>query len=107
MSAAAHCSAVRHLFAGSDGGGERWAVIGPLIETAKLNGVEPHAWLRNTLEKMVRGHAMSRLDELLPWRAKTSVPKRLEESKLVVGGTAPDRASWGVAVYLCGVPQLP
>ena len=52
-------------------GGERWAVIGSLIETAKLNGVEPYAWRRNTLEKMVRGHAMSRLDELLPWRAKT------------------------------------
>lgn len=31
----------KHLFAGSDGGGERWAVIGSLIETAKLNGVEP------------------------------------------------------------------
>ena len=59
-----------HLFAGSDGGGERWAMIASLIETAKLNGVEPYEWLRSTLEKMVGGHPMSRLDELLPWAGK-------------------------------------
>lgn len=40
------------------------------IKTAKLNRVEPYAWLRNTLEKMDGGHAMSQFDELLPWRAK-------------------------------------
>lgn len=56
-----------HLFAGSDGGGERWAMIASLIETAKLNGIEPYEWLRSALEKMVRGHPMSRLDDLLPW----------------------------------------
>lgn len=56
-----------HLFAGSDGGGHRWAVICSLIETAKLNGVEPYAWLTDVLTRMVGGHPANRLDELMPW----------------------------------------
>jgi transposase len=59
-----------HLFAGSDGGGERWAVIASMIETARLNGVEPHAWLKDILARMVAGHPVNRLDELLPWAWK-------------------------------------
>ncbi len=56
-----------HLFAGSDGGGHRWAVICSLIETCKLNGVEPYAWLSDVLARLVGGHPVNRLDELLPW----------------------------------------
>ncbi len=56
-----------HLFAGSDGGAERWATVCSLITTAKLNDVEPYAYLRDALERMVDGHPMSRLDDLLPW----------------------------------------
>lgn len=56
-----------HLFAGSDGGAERWAVIASLIETAKLNAVEPYAYLKDVLERMANGHPMSRIDDLLPW----------------------------------------
>lgn len=56
-----------HLFAGSDGGGERWAVICSLIETCRLNGVEPYAYLTDSIARMVAGHPMNRLDELLPW----------------------------------------
>jgi transposase len=56
-----------HLFAGSDGGGERWAVICSLIETCRLNGVEPYAYLKDAIARMVAGHPMNRLDELLPW----------------------------------------
>jgi len=56
-----------HLFAGSDGGGARWAVVCSLIETCKLNGVEPYAYLRDVLTRMVEGHPVNRLDELLPW----------------------------------------
>lgn len=56
-----------HLFAGSDGGGERWAIVCSLIETAKLNGVEPFAYLTDVLERMAAGHPKNRLDELLPW----------------------------------------
>ena len=55
------------LFAGSDGGAQRWAMVASLVETAKLNGVEPYAWLRATLTRMAEGHPASKLDELLPW----------------------------------------
>src|SRR5271156_6191521 len=56
-----------HLFAGSDGGGIRWATVCSLIATAKLNNVEPFAWLRDVLQRMTNGYPMSRLDDLLPW----------------------------------------
>jgi transposase len=56
-----------HLFAGSDGGAERWAIVSSLITTAKLNNVEPYAYLRDVLQRMVDGHKTHRLDELLPW----------------------------------------
>jgi len=56
-----------HLFAGSDGGGVRWAIVCSLIETCKLNGVEPYAYLKDVLTRMVHGHLVNRLDELLPW----------------------------------------
>lgn len=56
-----------HLFAGSDGGAQRWAIIASLIETAKLNGVEPYAYLKDILERLTQGHSMSRIDDLLPW----------------------------------------
>jgi hypothetical protein len=56
-----------HLFAGSDGGGEHWAVIASLIETCKMNGVDPQAYLRDVLSKIVARHPMNRIDELLPF----------------------------------------
>lgn len=59
-----------HLFAGSDGGAERWATVCSLIETAKLNDVEPYFYLKDILERMTHGHPMSRLDDLLPWNWK-------------------------------------
>jgi len=49
-------------------------VIASLIETAKLNTVEPYGWLRDTLERMVAGHPVNRLDELLPWSWKPQKP---------------------------------
>ena len=55
------------LFAGSDGGAEHWAVIASLIETSKLTGVEPGAYLTDVIGRIVNGHPQSRLDELLPW----------------------------------------
>jgi transposase len=55
------------LFAGSDGGAEHWAVIASLIETCKLAGVEPQAYLTDVITRIVAGHPNSRLDELLPW----------------------------------------
>ena len=56
-----------HLFAVSDGGGARWATVCSLIATARLNDVEPFAYLKGVLERMTDGHPMSQLDELLPW----------------------------------------
>ena len=56
-----------HLFAGSDGGAERWAIVASLLATAKLNDVEPFTFLRNVLERLSDGHPMSRIDDLLPW----------------------------------------
>jgi hypothetical protein len=55
------------LFAGSDGGAEHWATIASLIETAKLNGVDPYAYLADVITRIVAGHPQSQLDDLLPW----------------------------------------
>jgi transposase len=63
-----------HLFAGSDGGGNRWAVLCSLIETCKLNDVEPYAYLHDVLSRMIDGHPINRLDELLPWAWKAGNP---------------------------------
>jgi hypothetical protein len=54
------------LFAGSDRGGERAAIMFTLIQTAKLNDVDPQAWLADVLAR-IADHPASRLDELLPW----------------------------------------
>jgi transposase len=61
-----------HLFAGSDGGATRWATVSSLITTAKLNDVEPFAYLKDVLERMSNGHPMNRLDDLLPWNWQPS-----------------------------------
>ena len=55
------------LFAGSDEGAANWAAIASLIETAKLNSVNPHAWLADTLTKLVNRWPASCIDELMPW----------------------------------------
>ena len=55
------------LFAGSDEGGANWAIIASLIETAKLNSVNPHAWLTDTLTKLVNRWPVARIDDLMPW----------------------------------------
>jgi transposase len=60
------------LFAGSDGGGEHWAVIASLIETCKLIGVEPHAYLADVITRIVNDHPTSQIDELLPWAYLTT-----------------------------------
>ena len=56
-----------YLFAGADTGGERAAAIYSLIGTAKLNGVDPEAWLRHVLAH-IADHPVKRVDEFLPWR---------------------------------------
>jgi len=56
-----------YLFVGSQGGGKSAAIAYSLIETAKLNGVDPQAWLTDVLGR-IADHKITRLDELLPWR---------------------------------------
>jgi len=59
------------LFAGSDGGAENWAIVASLIETCKLNRVDPQAYMADVLTKIVNGHLASKLDELMPWAYAT------------------------------------
>ena len=59
------------LFAGSEGGGESWAILASLINTAKLNDLDPHTYLADALDRMVTGETtIDRLDTLLPWNWK-------------------------------------
>ena len=60
------------LFAGHDEGGKAWGRIASLIETCKINGVEPFAYLKATLEAIAAGHPKNRIDDLLPWNFTTS-----------------------------------
>jgi hypothetical protein len=75
----AHLCALRHasgsatltrknaLFAGHDDGAENCAILASLIETAKLSGIDPQAWLADILACLVNLWPNNRLDELLPW----------------------------------------
>jgi hypothetical protein len=60
------------LFAGHDAGAENWAIIASLIETCKLNAVNPFAYLTGTLTAIVSGHKQSRIDELMPGNDSTA-----------------------------------
>ena len=57
------------LFAGSDEGGDNWAVIATLIENCKLSGINPHTWLTQALGKLANGHPANSVGELMPWTA--------------------------------------
>ena len=61
------------LFAGSDRGGERAAAMYSLIATAKLNNVDPRAWLADILNR-INDHPAAKLHELLPWNWQTPTP---------------------------------
>jgi transposase len=67
------------LFAGSDSGGRHWAIIATLIQTAKLNGVDPLAWLTDVLERIVSGVTKQhQLETLPPWRWKPNHPEEVD-----------------------------
>ena len=62
------------LFAGHDRGGVHWGIIASLIETCKLNAVDPQAYLADVLSRLVNGWPMRQIDDLLPWAYAASQP---------------------------------
>jgi transposase len=55
------------LFAGSEGGGRTWATLATLLQTAKMNNVDPLDWLSQTLTRIAQGWPVSELEALMPW----------------------------------------
>lgn len=68
-----------YLFSGSDAGGERAAAMYSLIGSAKLNGLDPEAYLRCVLER-IADHPIHRIDELLPWRLAAETVEALPKA---------------------------
>ena len=70
--------ALSHFVAGQPGrfrrGGENWAVIATLVETFRLNGADPYAYLADVLARIVNGHPNDAIDDLLPWAYSTPTP---------------------------------
>lgn len=60
------------LFFGSDAGGDRAAIIYTLVESAKMNSLNPQAYIADIIDRMAKGHSSQRLNELLPWNWKNS-----------------------------------
>ena len=70
-----------HLFAGSDSGARHWAIVSSLLETCKLNDVDPLAWLTDVLERIVSGRTKrDELESLLPWNWKAARAAELRDT---------------------------
>jgi transposase len=68
-----------YLFAGSDAGGEHAAALYSLIGTAKLNEIDPEAYLRDVLTRIAE-HPVNRIDDLLPWNLESAPAEKLREA---------------------------
>lgn len=68
-----------YLFVGSDSGGERAAALYSLLGTAKLNGLDPQAYLTHVLEN-IASYPINRVDELLPWNVSLQLPSSIVEA---------------------------
>lgn len=62
------------LFLGSDKGGERAAIIYTALETARLNGIDPEAWLADVLDQLAHGRSQLDLEPLMPWNWRKPAP---------------------------------
>ena len=67
------------MFAGSDAGGERAAAIYSLIGTAKLNGMDPEAYLRYVITH-INEHRVNKVAELLPWNVAAKLPRTAHDA---------------------------
>jgi len=67
-----------YLFVGSHSGGKRAAAIYTVVTAAKLNGLNPEAYLKDILTRIAEGHPINRIDELLPWRMVNPLPPQPE-----------------------------
>jgi transposase len=75
------------LFTGSDEGGENWACLASPIETCKLNGVNPEAYINDVLTRLVNGWSQSHLDDLLPWcTRRRQTPSLMRSDSLAAPG---------------------
>jgi len=61
------------LFLGSDAGGERAAILYTVLESAKLNGLDPQSWFADVIDRMANGHPSHRLADLLPWNWRPKI----------------------------------
>ena len=87
------------LFAGSEGGGKAAAIDFTLIETAKLNGIDPQARLTKVLGR-IADHKITQIDELLPWQRNWEpppIPGRLRPTLTAGCPKTPTEASWTVS----------
>ncbi|WP_119462596.1 transposase domain-containing protein [Rhodospirillaceae bacterium SYSU D60014] len=78
------------IIAIGDDGGERWATVCSFIAAARLNDGEPDSYLADVFQRVVGGHPMSRIDDLLPWNwapetrlspTKRATPERIRRGK--------------------------
>ena len=78
------------LFAGHDQGAVNWACIASLIETAKLQDIDPKPYLADILSKLVNGWPMAKIDELLPWAWGNTAKRALLHDQIChqFGGSA-------------------
>jgi transposase len=79
------------LFAGHDQGAENWACIASLIETSKLHGVDPQAYLTDVLTRLVNLWPASRLDELMPWAWAAEQQRVAEQRDPLSGAPSPGK----------------
>lgn len=68
-----------YLFAGSDAGGRRAAILYSLIQTARMNGLDPEAYLRYVLAR-IGDHPIKRIEELLPWNLAGKLAPALRQA---------------------------
>lgn len=83
-----------------DGSAEHWAVIAPLIETCRINKIDP---LADVLTRIVNGHAHRDIDQLLPWAYRT---QSLKAVALEAGGILSKHFASSALIYLFGVARF-